>query len=27
VKWRTIEGLSVRAPYAEEYLGRVHHTS
>jgi hypothetical protein len=27
VHWRTIEGLEVRAPYAEEYLGRVHHKS
>jgi hypothetical protein len=24
-EWRTIEGLEVRAPYAEEYLGRKHH--
>jgi len=24
VAWRTIEGLDVRAPYAEEYLGKVH---
>ncbi len=27
VQWRTIEKLSVRKPYAEEYLGRTHHTS
>jgi hypothetical protein len=26
VEWRTLEGLDVRAPYAEEYLGRVHHS-
>lgn len=25
VQWRTIEGLSVREPYEEEYLGRKHH--
>lgn len=25
VQWRTIEGLEVRVPYAEEYLGRIHH--
>ena len=25
VAWRTLEGLSVRPPYAEEYLKRVHH--
>jgi len=25
VAWRTIEGLEVRPPYAEEYLGKVHH--
>jgi hypothetical protein len=25
VQWRTLEGLTVRPPYAEEYLGRVHH--
>lgn len=25
VAWRTMEGLEVRAPYAEEYLGKVHH--
>jgi hypothetical protein len=25
VNWRTIEGLEVRPPYAEEYLGKVHH--
>lgn len=25
VEWRSQEGLDVRAPYAEEYLGRVHH--
>jgi len=24
VAWRTIEGLSVRVPYAEEFLGKVH---
>jgi hypothetical protein len=24
-EWRQHEGLPVRAPYAEEYLGRVHH--
>ncbi len=24
VKWRTLEGLEVRPPYAEEYLGKVH---
>jgi hypothetical protein len=24
VQWRTIRGLTVRPPYAEEYLGRVH---
>lgn len=24
-QWRTIEGLPVRPPYAEEYLNRVHH--
>lgn len=24
VQWRTISGLPVRKPYAEEYLGRVH---
>lgn len=24
VTWRTIEGLPVRAPYAEEFLGKVH---
>lgn len=24
VQWRTIEGLSVREPYAEEYLGKRH---
>ena len=23
--WRELEGLEVRPPYAEEYLGRVHH--
>lgn len=26
-QWRTIEGLPVRVPYAEEYLGRVHHAA
>lgn len=25
VAWRTIEGLPVRAPYQEEYLGHTHH--
>jgi len=25
VAWRTLEGLEVRPPYAEEYLGKVHH--
>jgi len=25
VQWRTLEGLPVRPPYAEEYLNRVHH--
>ena len=25
VEWRTLEGLSIRKPYAEEYLGRKHH--
>jgi len=25
VAWRTLEGLSVRPPYAEEYLNRAHH--
>lgn len=24
VAWRTVEGLSVRKPYEEEYLGKVH---
>jgi hypothetical protein len=24
--WRELEGLEVRPPYAEEYLGRVHHS-
>jgi hypothetical protein len=24
VHWRTLEGLPVRQPYAEEYLGKVH---
>jgi hypothetical protein len=24
VAWRTIEGLEVRKPYQEEYLGKVH---
>lgn len=24
VEWRTIDGLPVRVPYAEEYLGRIH---
>lgn len=24
-RWRTLEGLEVRAPYANEYLGREHH--
>jgi len=23
--WRALEGLEIRPPYAEEYLGRVHH--
>lgn len=27
VAWRTIEGLEVRPPYAEEYLGKKHHTA
>ncbi|KKN74108.1 hypothetical protein LCGC14_0394480 [marine sediment metagenome] len=27
VEWRTIEGLTVRPPYAEEYLGKVHATA
>lgn len=27
ITWRTLEGLPVRAPYAEEYLGRVHHVN
>lgn len=26
-EWRTLENLPVRKPYAEEYLGRTHHTS
>ncbi len=26
VAWRTAEGLTVRCPYEEEYLGIVHHT-
>lgn len=26
VQWRTLEGLSVRVPYEEEYLGRRHHS-
>ena len=25
LQWRKLEGLDTRAPYAEEYLGRVHH--
>jgi hypothetical protein len=25
VAWRTLEGLPVRVPYSEEYLGREHH--
>ena len=25
IKWREVEGLPVRRPYAEEYLGRKHH--
>ncbi len=25
VEWRTLEGLSVRAPYQEQYLGHKHH--
>lgn len=25
-KWRALEGLEVRCPYEEEYLGHVHHT-
>jgi len=25
VAWRTLEGLEVRVPYEEEYLGRAHH--
>jgi hypothetical protein len=25
VAWRTLEGLPVREPYAEEYLGKTHH--
>jgi hypothetical protein len=25
VAWRTLEGLSVREPYQEEYLGKKHH--
>ena len=24
--WRKIQGLSVRKPYEEEYLGKIHHT-
>jgi hypothetical protein len=24
VAWRTLEGLPVRAPYEEEYLGKKH---
>lgn len=27
VKWRTIEGLTVRPSYQEQYLGHTHHTS
>lgn len=26
IQWRTLEGLEVRVPYAEEYLNRAHHT-
>jgi len=26
-EWRTFQGLSVRPPYAEEYLGRKHHAA
>lgn len=26
VAWRTLEGLPVRVPYAEEYLGKAHNT-
>jgi len=25
VAWRELEGLEIRRPYEEEYLGRVHH--
>jgi len=27
VAWRTVEGLPVREPYAEEYLGKKHHAA
>jgi hypothetical protein len=27
LSWRTIEGLPVRVPYEEEYLGVIHHTN
>lgn len=27
VAWRTLEGLPVREPYAEEYLGKKHHAA